>query len=138
MEGVCDMFNNDDEEFESNKYKLKQVEFGPIKIFEMDNGEDNVLIGQSLWKGSKVMSKWLMEVNPQMCEGKNVLELGSGIGLCGFTASYLEAKQVVLTDYKRPVMELLAHNISNFKSNHPNNSCITTHSQLDWYFAQDD
>ena len=88
MEGVCDMFNNDDEEFESNKYKLKQVEFGPIKIFEMDNGEDNVLIGQSLWKGSKVMSKWLMKVNPQMCEGKNVLELGSGIGLCGFTASY--------------------------------------------------
>ena len=45
MEGVCDMFNNDDEEFESNKYKLKKVEFGPIQIFEMDNGEDNVLIG---------------------------------------------------------------------------------------------
>ena len=50
-----------------------------------------------------------------------MLELGSGIGLCGFTAAYLEAKQVVLTDYKRPVMELIAHNISNFNEQHPQN-----------------
>ena len=30
MEGVCDMFNDDIQDFESNKYKLKEVTFGPI------------------------------------------------------------------------------------------------------------
>ena len=64
MEGVCDMFNNEDEEFETNKYRLIEVNFGPIQIYEMENGEDNALIGQSLWKGSKVMSKWMMELAP--------------------------------------------------------------------------
>ena len=49
---------------------------------------------------------------------KNVLELGSGIGLCGFTASHIGAKNVVFTDYKEPVMELIAHNISHFKKEH--------------------
>ena len=44
-------------------------------------------------------------------KGKNVLELGSGPGLCGFVAAKLGAQQVVLTDYKRPVMELIGYNI---------------------------
>ena len=43
-----------------------------------------------------------------------------------------------MTDYKRPVMELIAHNISNFSEQHPQNKCLVTHSELDWYFAQDD
>ena len=46
-----------------------------------------------------------------MFKGKNVLELGSGPGLCGFVAAKLGAQQVVLTDYKRPVMELIGYNI---------------------------
>jgi hypothetical protein len=45
MEGVCDMFNDNNEDFETSKYKLKEVTFGPIQIFEMDGGEENVLIG---------------------------------------------------------------------------------------------
>jgi hypothetical protein len=45
MEGVCDMFNDENQEFEDNKYKLKPVNFGPITIYEMDGSEDSVLIG---------------------------------------------------------------------------------------------
>jgi predicted nicotinamide N-methyase len=68
-----------------------------------------------MWKGSKVLSKWMCEKQKDLFKDKIVLELGSGIGLCGFTSSFLGAKQVVLTDYKTPIMELIAHNISHFK-----------------------
>ena len=45
---------------------------------------------------------------------QKVLELGSGPGLCGFVAAKLGAQQVVLTDYKRPVMELIGYNIKHY------------------------
>jgi predicted nicotinamide N-methyase len=47
-------------------------------------------------------------------KGKNVLELGSGPGLCGFSAAKLGAKKVILTDYKEQIMELIAYNISHY------------------------
>ena len=90
-------------------WSLKKVVHNDVTIYEMDAKED-VLIGQAIWKGSQVMSNW-MQVHQDLFNSKKVLELGSGPGLCGFTAGKLGASKVILTDYKEPVMELIAHNI---------------------------
>ena len=64
MEGICDMFN---EQEETTEYKLKEISFKndkldePLKIYEMDGKEESVLIGEALWKGSMVMSRWMIE-----------------------------------------------------------------------------
>jgi len=31
-----------------------------IEVFEMDGKEESVLIGEALWNGSKVLSRWVM------------------------------------------------------------------------------
>ena len=124
MEGVCDLFNADDSDttFESKTYKLQPLIFqchpeleADTEIFEMDGKQDNVLIGEAHWKGSRVFSKWLSKKFKDQLQGKNILELGSGPGLCGFVAANLGANSVVLTDYKPQVMELIAYNIRHFK-----------------------
>ena len=57
------------------------------------------LQGHYIWNGARILSKYI-EAHPDLCRGKNVLELGAGAGLPGITA-LLEggAKEVVLTDY---------------------------------------
>ena len=76
------------------------------------------------------MSNWML-LNPEIFKDKKVIELGSGPGLVGFTAGKLGASRVILTDYKEPVMDLIAHNIKH--QNHPH----MYHAMLDWYFATD-
>ena len=62
------MFND---QAEPTEYKLKEITFSgevagqlkEIKLFEMDGKEENVLIGEALWIGSKVLARWVMQ-NP--------------------------------------------------------------------------
>ena len=101
----------------------------------MDGKEENVLIGEALWKGSMVMSRWMIEKDQDVVKGKSVLELGSGPGLCGFMAANLGAKEVILTDYKTQVMQLIAQNIKHVQSQ--NVKAHMSHAELDWYYASD-
>lgn len=70
-----------------------------IEFYEMDGKEESVLIGESLWNGSKVLSRWIMQ-NPDYFKSKNILEVGSGVGLAGLAAGLCGPKMVILTDYK--------------------------------------
>ncbi|CAN0521975.1 unnamed protein product, partial [Ectocarpus sp. 12 AP-2014] len=56
-----------------------------------------------------LLSAWLLE-NPQLVHGTRVLELGSGLGLCGIVAGYL-SKSVTLTDYVGELLVNLEHNV---------------------------
>jgi predicted nicotinamide N-methyase len=142
MEGICDMFQVENEESE---YKLKPTHFEGeingvnkiVEVFEMDGKEESVLIGEALWNGSKVLSRWIMN-NPEELKDKNVLEIGSGVGLAGLVSGLCSPKSVILTDYKPQVMELISKNIDHFNRAHnPKKQVEVHHSMLDWYFGSD-
>ena len=61
MEGLCDMFIEGEEDGTEWKLKLTemQLETKTLKLFEMDHGEEGVLIGEAVWHGGKVLSKWI-------------------------------------------------------------------------------
>jgi predicted nicotinamide N-methyase len=61
-----------------------------------------------LWESSIGLSEWMLE-HPQWVEGKHVLELGAGLGLCGMVATQLGA-QVMQTDYNVDALRLAASN----------------------------
>jgi predicted nicotinamide N-methyase/RimJ/RimL family protein N-acetyltransferase len=50
-----------------------------------------------VWPPSVLMSRWMC-AHPEVVKGKVVLELGAGLGLIGFVAARLGAKQVICTD----------------------------------------
>lgn len=52
-------------------------------------------VGGDVWCAALLLSTWLLD-NPEAIRGLNVLELGSGLGLCGIAAGYL-AHSVTLT-----------------------------------------
>ena len=70
----------------------------------------NTSTGLSIWLGSETMSQFLLQ-NSHYVYNKQVLELGSGIGLCGLTAYYLHAKRVILTDGDIHVLHNLRLNV---------------------------
>jgi predicted nicotinamide N-methyase len=53
--------------------------------------------GLALWDGSRNLCNYLC-AHKEYVQGKNVLELGAGLGVCGILAHKLGAKKVVLTD----------------------------------------
>ena len=75
------------------------------------------------------MSVWLVEGFWTEFQGKTVLELGSGPGLCGLIAAN-HASVVVLTDYQEIVMDLIDINIQT--CNPKPNDCELFAAQLDW------
>eukprot|EP00903_Cladosiphon_okamuranus_P021666 g19919.t1 len=66
-------------------------------------------VGGDVWCAALLLSAWLLQA-PEVVEGLAVLELGSGLGLCGIVAGYL-AESVTLTDYVDELVVNLQHNI---------------------------
>lgn len=70
-----------------------------------------------VWDASIVLARYLIhkcEKSPIFLRDKHVLELGSGLGLCGMTASVLGAKTVLMTDLKEAI-RLLEYNVDQNK-----------------------
>ena len=63
--------------------------------------------GLITWDSSVILAKYL-EFNPSIVQGKSVLELGAGTGVCGISAAYLGADSVILTD-----LEYVLNNLQN-------------------------
>ncbi|GBG29559.1 Hypothetical Protein FCC1311_057802 [Hondaea fermentalgiana] len=75
----------------------------------------NVRVGYKLWGGAVVLATALLEMGAKgSLEGKRVLELGAGLGLCGLAAgrSDFGAAAVVLTDFHPRIVSNLAYNIA--------------------------
>ncbi|CAE8645320.1 unnamed protein product, partial [Polarella glacialis] len=53
--------------------------------------------GSSIWDGAIALAK-VLESNPWLVQGREVLELGAGRGLAGLSAALLGAKRTILTD----------------------------------------
>ncbi|CAM9494998.1 unnamed protein product [Scytosiphon promiscuus] len=66
-------------------------------------------VGGDVWCAALLLSAYLLET-PEVVRGLDVLELGSGLGLCGIVAGYL-AQSVTLTDYVDELIVNLHHNV---------------------------
>jgi predicted nicotinamide N-methyase len=77
-----------------------------------------------IWASSTALSDYVLE-NPQWVQGKNVLEIGAGIGLPSFTIAQF-ATHVLISDYAIEAVELMQKNIAYLNSNNIQAAC------LDW------
>jgi predicted nicotinamide N-methyase len=66
-------------------------------------------IGNMLWGSSILLSEWI-HAHSNLFEGRTVLELGSGLGLCGLVAGHY-SKEVTLTDFDPILVNQLSQNI---------------------------
>jgi len=70
--------------------------------------------GLIVWPAALCLCKYLLhlyEIEKQFFEKKRVLELGSGLGLCGLFAAAFGSEKVILTDRSLEVLELLERNV---------------------------
>ena len=83
------------------------------------------VIGGHTWRAAPALCEFFLASN--VLRGKDVIELGSGTGLCGITAAKLGAKAVTLTDYVPAI-------VSNARFNAKLNGCADSVSacHLDW------
>ena len=83
------------------------------KIIQLRGYEEiNNSTGLSMWLGSELLTQYILQ-NPHLIRDKNVLELGSGLGLCGIVSHYVGAKSVLLTDGDVNVLSNLRYNTQN-------------------------
>lgn len=81
----------------------------PLLIEETAESEGG--IGAGCWLSGICLSTWLMN-NPNIFKGKRVLELGSGIGLCGIVTSCLDnVVEVNMTDMYKALTDTMKSNI---------------------------
>lgn len=62
-------------------------------------------LGGEVWAGAYVLCEFL-EAHKAWVQGRDVLELGAGCGLCGLVSAALGARRVVLTDEYPDLLEL--------------------------------
>ncbi|GAM26024.1 hypothetical protein SAMD00019534_091990 [Acytostelium subglobosum LB1] len=91
---------------------------------------DDVGVAWRVWDAGIGFCRWILE-NPDIFTGKDVLELGSGLGIAGLAAGLL-AKSVLMTDYTPKIVRTLRDNvkINSIKVPAIRSSCEV--APLDW------
>ncbi|KAI9913756.1 hypothetical protein PsorP6_005129 [Peronosclerospora sorghi] len=91
-----------------------QMEELPVAatLFMLAEMDANVteISGTRLWTGSHYLSQYLW-YHPELVQGKLVLELGAGTGICSIVSAKLGAVKCLATDGDEQVVELLAKNV---------------------------
>lgn len=82
-------------------------------------------LGGEIWNGAYVLARY-MEQHASLFKDADVIELGSGCGLCGLVAGLLSPKSVVLTDEYPDLLEL------NIRANQHVISSKIMSETLDW------
>jgi len=86
-------------------------------------------LGAKVWDSAFNLCKCMLYEKTQAAfEGRRVLEIGAGVGICGLLAAQLGSTQVVLTDFLVPVLELLQSNADA----QPVDGCDIKVCHLDW------
>lgn len=85
--------------------------------------------GGRVWSSAPVLCRW-MRAHISAVQGRSVLELGSGTGVCGLYAAALGASRVILTDGDESILPLLTHNAAHNRMLH--STTAVTISLLRW------
>jgi predicted nicotinamide N-methyase len=83
-----------------------------------------------VWPSAIALSSFLQE-EPQLIEGRRILELGAGIGLPSFAISKF-ASEMVISDHSLEAVELMEMNIHQLNLKHAKAIC------LDWNHLSED
>lgn len=92
---------------ESEKQRHLKVALRSEKHIRMQSQDD---VGQILWPGAIALAKWLIQ-NREILLGKNVLEIGAGMGLVGIVAGHF-SPFVSTTDFMPEVNKNLLYNVN--------------------------
>ncbi|KAK9824542.1 hypothetical protein WJX72_011185 [[Myrmecia] bisecta] len=82
--------------------QMRVYEYGGIKMYIKEGALGDGL-GARVWLVAHSLCRELVE-HPEIVRGCDVLELGSGCGICGILAAQLGARNVTLTDYEDQVL----------------------------------
>jgi predicted nicotinamide N-methyase len=105
--------------------RVRTYRFGQgTRVSILETGLSNG-VGAKLWGAALTMSQMLCR-EPDLVRGKDVLELGSGVGLCGLLASKLGAAHVTLTDFEESLLDALDRSV---EANDVTNASVCA---LDW------
>ncbi|XP_067213351.1 protein-lysine N-methyltransferase EEF2KMT [Linepithema humile] len=107
----------DEEDVHYRHFLLENGTLNCITLKESTNMISKGTTGLCSWQGGLVLSEWCAE-NTEQFYGKNVLELGCGVGQTGMNViSLCSPKQYVFSDYHPTVLDMLCENIKlNFLS----------------------
>jgi hypothetical protein len=64
-----------------------------------------------VWEAGAALAEYIIH-NPTIIKGRNVVELGAGVGLTGLVAAAFGAKSIHMTDYTDATLENLSHNVT--------------------------
>ncbi|XP_012538620.1 protein-lysine N-methyltransferase EEF2KMT [Monomorium pharaonis] len=108
----------DDESVHYRHFLIENGMLNCITLKESTNLISEGTTGLCSWQGAVVLSQWCIENRGQFC-GKNVLELGCGVGLTGMSViSVCTPKQYIFSDCHPIVLDMLCENVKlNFLSN---------------------
>ena len=67
--------------------------------------------GMTVWRSAQHLCHYMTQHSDDLVQHKRVLELGSGLGLCGILAHRLGAAQVIMTDGDTDVLRQLRSNL---------------------------
>ncbi|KAF8625666.1 hypothetical protein AX15_005245 [Amanita polypyramis BW_CC] len=113
-----------------------------ITLFESRTTIESGTTGLRTWKASFILADYLFN-NPELIQGKSVLELGSGTGFLGAVIAMRQQQNMLpgtslyLTDVNEQVLLRCHNNINlpcNLSSLHPHTHCRI----LDWSLSLDD
>ncbi|KAF9967595.1 70-kilodalton heat shock protein, partial [Mortierella alpina] len=105
-------------------YSLDRTCSKVVTVMEEQTTISSGTTGLRTWEASFWLAEYLID-HPDMLEGKNVVDIGCGVGFLGIACALLGAKQVVLTDGNTNVLAMAAENIGYIP-------CPTRASLLDW------
>ena len=107
--------NNNKQDKDETVLRIREL---PIDHADNPFGEEgrpqDDTTGYGIWSASLVLAQWLVSSSSSSVmdwQDKRVLELGSGLGLCGILAHRLGAAQVIMTDGDTDVLRQLRSNL---------------------------
>lgn len=110
---LADLFDEGPQEPEPEpEYPVIEWEGIQLRLLNVHHS----LWGDKLWEAGKIMAKIIKDKQFGVdVTGKNIVEFGSGAGLCSISASISGAKHVVATDYPDTnLIENLQYNCSKY------------------------